>query len=222
MKPTHPLFAAAALLAALLTACGSPAASSQSPAAPQAAPPPSAQEAYAAFLAGDRTRLADPERWWVPDFGQDGLCYEYACLDLDGDGGQELVIQMVQDPSGYNGVFHWAEGQLHCWNSDGAEGSCRDHPLADGTMVRQMDFNGTTHYTLFRYESSGSTTELGDLFTRQERIPEDSPLPCPYYEADGTALTQEEFARQLDERVTQQLLPRSAWTALPAAPAPAS
>lgn len=44
--------------------------------------------AYDAFLSGDRTLLADgqDETWWIPDFQDDGMEYEYTCVDLSGDG----------------------------------------------------------------------------------------------------------------------------------------
>lgn len=40
--------------------------------------------AYSSFLSGDRTFLDDmqSEMWWIPDFQEDGMEYEYTCLDL--------------------------------------------------------------------------------------------------------------------------------------------
>lgn len=64
---------------------------------------------------------------------------EYVLLDLDGDGGAELVVQRVGQPALFNAVFHYGDGELSCWQYDIMETSCRDYPLRDGTMVRQYD-----------------------------------------------------------------------------------
>ena len=60
-------------------------------------------------------------------------------LDLDGDGGAELVVQMVAQPHQFNAVFHYGDGELSCWQYDIMEMSCRDYPLGDGAMVRQYE-----------------------------------------------------------------------------------
>ena len=95
----------------------------------------------------------------MPDFQQE-MEYEYVYMDLDQDAQEELVVQMADNPGGYNGVFYFADGRLICWNSDGTEMSGRDYPLQDGTMVRQYDWNGTQSYTLFHYQSDGEIKEL--------------------------------------------------------------
>lgn len=170
----------------------------------------SALAAYSALLAGNRTVPGD---MWIPEF-RDGLAYEYTYLDLDGDGGVELLVQMAGDPGGYNGVFHFADGVLVCWNSDAMEMSCRDYPLSDGTMVRQYDINGTRTYTLFRYQADGEREEISRLFAREELLSEDSAEPCPYYEIDGNAVDKAEFEKQLAALVTGRMLPSSAWTGI--------
>lgn len=143
----------------------------------------------------------------------DSFTYEYTYLDLDGDGEDELLIQMEDDPQGYNGVFHYEDGQLVCWNSDAVELSCWDSPLQNGYMVRQYHYNGTRSYTVFRYLPGGETEESSTLFARDELIPEDSTEPCPYYEVNGEEVTKEVFDRQV-ELITTKLLDRSAWTIL--------
>ena len=173
-----------------------------------------AQAAYTAFLSGDRALLGrDQEQTaWVPHFEDPSFSYEYTYLDLDGDGAPELLVQMEDDPCGYNGVFHFDGEKIRCWNSDFQEMSCRDVPLADGTMVRQYDYNGTRLYGIFSYRQDGERNELHTLFARDEAIPEDSGLPCPYYEVDGVALEEAEFERQLWELVGEKQLERSRWT----------
>ena len=80
---------------------------------------------YAAHLLG---RVGAIENWDA-----------YKDLDLDGDGGAELVVQMVEQPQQFNAVFHYGDGELSCWQYDIVEMSCRDYPLEDGAMVRQYD-----------------------------------------------------------------------------------
>ena len=176
------------------------------------------RELYEAFLAGDISLLdsTDRETWGLD--GEASVLFrgemEYAFLDLDGDGREELLVQWADSPAAYNGVFHGENGVLRCWQSDAAEGSCRDYPLRDGTMVRQYDYGGAGTYTLLRYRADGRTETVHVLYACTERIPEDGYAPCPYYEADGREVDEAEFARQLEQLVTGQLLDRSAWTAL--------
>ena len=59
-------------------------------------------------------------------------------LDLDGDGGAELVVQMVAQPHQFNAVFHYGDGELSCWQYDIMEMSCRDYPLGDGAWYGSM------------------------------------------------------------------------------------
>lgn len=168
--------------------------------------------AYGSFLSGDRSLLEDAKSWWIPDFQEEGLVYEYTCLDLDGDEVVELLVQMAGDPCGYNGVFHFEGDKLVCWNSDAVEMSCRDYPLSDGTMVRQYDFNGTRSYTLFRYQTNGKMEVISLLFAREELIPETSLEPCPYYEIGGTEVGKSTFEEQLAKLVTDRILEHPAWT----------
>lgn len=172
--------------------------------------------AYASFLSGDRELLESTqlEQWWIPDFQDKDIEYEYTYLDLDGDSVVELLIQMINDLSGYNAVFHFADGKLLCWNSDTTEVNCRDYPLSDGKMVRQYDYNGTRSYTIFRYRNNGETEEFMHLFAREELIPEDSTEPCPYYTIDGREVDKAVFEEKLAEVVTDRILEREDWTAL--------
>ncbi len=170
-------------------------------------------EAYATLLAGDQSlvTMGDVE-WWIPDFRNTGILeYEYTYMDLDGNGVVELLVQMVDDPAGYNGVFHYADGKLFCWNSDAMEGSCRDYPLVDGTMVRQYDNSGNPSYTIFSYSNSGEQEAIHTLFAREYLMPEDSTEPCPYYSIDGEEVTKEVFDAKLKEMITDKVLSREAW-----------
>jgi len=176
-------------------------------------------EAYSKFLSGDRTLLdkAQTEMWEIPDF-QDALIiqqteikYEYTYLDLDGDGVVELLVQLEDDPCGYNAVFHFDGKQILCWNSDIVEMSCRDYPLQNGVMVKQYDYSGTRSYTLFRYHSDGEKQIVSQLFARDELLDPDSEMPCPYYEIDETEIDKDEFDKQLDSLITKQMVNSTAW-----------
>lgn len=173
-----------------------------------------AQAAYADFLAGEETLIDDAQvdMWWIPDFRDGSLKYEYTYLDLNGDGISELIVQMEGDPAGYNGVFHFEDGRITCWNSDGVEMSSRSQPLDSGEMVREYEYNGTRSYTVFRYQGNGETEDISSFFAREELIPEDSTEPCPYYEIDGKEVDRDEFDERFGERVTGRLLDRSLWT----------
>ncbi len=172
-------------------------------------------EAYSDFMSGDRALLETTQGdvWWIPDFKDDIFEYEYTYMDLNKDGIVELIVQMVDDPSGYNAVFHYEDGKLFCWNSDSMEGSCRDYPLRNGTMVRQMDFNGTSSHAIFTYKSDGTMENETVFFARTELLPPDSSEPCPYYEVNGEEVDQSEYEEQLKALICDQLFERSDWLA---------
>lgn len=158
------------------------------------------QTAYESFLAGEISLFDenDQETWGLDSWKGIVLAggdLEYTYLDLDGDGTAELLVQRIDDPGSLNGVFHYAGGRLFCWQLDWMEGSCQDYPLADGTMVRQYDFNGTRSYTLFRYRADGGTDGLSSLFVREELVPLDSGAPCPYYAIDECKTDQADFEK---------------------------
>lgn len=181
-----------------------------------ASPEEQAKVIYTGFLEGNGVQLDEEQAamWWVPNFQGSELRYEYTLLDLSRDGVPELLVQLAEDPGGYNGVFHTEDGKLYCWNSDAAEMTCLDYPLNDGTMVRDYTFGGTRSYTIFRYTAAGETEELASFFAREERIPEDSPEPCPYYRVGETEVTRAEFETALQEQIGDHLLDRSAWNAI--------
>ncbi len=169
--------------------------------------------AYSDFMSGDRALLETTQGdvWWIPDFKDDIFEYEYTYMDLNKDGIVELIVQMVDDPSGYNAVFHYEDGKLICWNSDSMEGSCRDYPLRNGTMVRQMDFNGTSSLAIFTYKADGTIENETVFFARTELLPPDSNEPCPYYEVNGEEVDKSEYEKQLKSLISDQLFERSDW-----------
>ena len=73
-----------------------------------------ALQAFANLLSGDRTLLnsAQAEIWWIPDF-QDGVMkYEYTYMDLDGDDVAELLIQYdFNDTRSYTVFRYLANGE---------------------------------------------------------------------------------------------------------------
>ena len=192
------------LLALLLlpSACGAP---------PDSGPEDEAWAAYAALLAGDGTLLGDQAPYVEPYFVESaGL--EYLLMDLDGDGGEELLVQWADFPGGYNGVFHYQDGALSVWQNDGVEMSCRDFPLQDGTMVRQYDYGGGSSFRLFRYLPGGETENLTQLYTRTAPDHDGDLRPCPYYEIDGEETEEASFHDALRELVTDQLVPAGDWS----------
>lgn len=174
-----------------------------------------AREAYEAFLTGDLSLFAetDVQTWGLEAWTDTVLPYgelEYTLLDLDGDGTRELLIQWVDDPAAYNGVFHYESGHLFCWQNDMSDGACRDYPLQDGTMVRQYESGGSCTYTLFRYDAKGNIEETSSLFAREERLDPASTAPCPYYAIDGQEVPKPQFETRL-EQIGDHALLREAW-----------
>lgn len=183
--------------------------------APLSAEEEAARGAYSDLLSGDfslleRESLANPAQ--TSFYG----ALEYTFLDLDGDGVSELLLQRIDAPYNYNGVFHFDGGRITCWQDDAMETSCRDYPLQDGTMVRQYDVgtgpNRYSHlYTLFCYQSSGETSELTRLHVHEYTF-YDGTDSYNSYGIDDEELDEESFQSQFEELVTSRLLGRSAWT----------
>lgn len=178
-----------------------------------------ARAAYEKLLSGDLSLFDETERetWALDDWM--GLVLtpgeaEYAYLDLDGDGVEELLLQRAGDPGGYNGVFHYDGDRLFCWQNDGTEGSCRDYPLRDGTMVRQYDVMNAHIYTLFRYQEDGSEKVVGELFALEGSSPLGSAGGFPRYQVNGETVDLAEFEEGFATLITSRLLDSSAWTIL--------
>lgn len=179
-----------------------------------------AYAAYSSLLSGDISLLDDEQisTWglenWADYIQSDSLTYEYTYLDLDGDGINELLFQMENDPCGHNAVFHYADGRLVCWENDMVEATSGHYPLSDGAMVSQYDFIDNRSYTIFRYLPDGEWEVLFRLFMRESPTDEDSLERCPYYEINGTEVDQIIFEKQVEELITNRILPRSVWTTL--------
>ena len=172
--------------------------------------------AYAALLSGD-TALLNPSagaaQWWIPDFSDASTQYEYTYMDLNRDGVSELLVQLADDPEGYNGVFSFENGEVRCWNSDASEMNCRDYPLADGTMVRQYDFSGTVNHTIFRYRSGGEEENLAFFTVIEEWSDTKGFERRVRYMMDGEEVEKETYDVHFNDAVTGKLLDRSVWTA---------
>lgn len=228
----------ACLLAAVLTACaggveppalsGSPAPAplealkepaNSVPVSPPLSPAPVSAEALAAYralLAGEPGALDRPpgglelHQVTLPPAEE----LEYVLLDLDGDGGAELVVQRVGQPALFNAVFHYGDGELSCWQYDIMETSCRDYPLRDGTMVRQYDTGtGPTRYShlysLFRYLSDGETEETANLTIHEDTS--DGGVETLTYLLDNEEVDQDTFEVRFEELVESQLLSPEEW-----------
>lgn len=163
-----------------------------------------AHAAYEAFLAGDMSLLEPVEPGWAEHLALIiNAAMEYTYLDLDGDGVEELLLQCPNDPMSYNGVFHYRDGLLQCWQHDEVEMTCRDYPLRDGTMVQQY----RESYHLFRYQPDGSKKELTSLSAMLRSPDED----IYFYQVDGEDVDKAEFEQQLKALVTDRLLEREVW-----------
>lgn len=220
------------ILLGVLTACGQGQSAQSSPAAPTSevpipaaptqaptSPPEGDRAIFNALLSGDLSAVTNTDVWGSPPLGYEALELEYTTLDLDGDGICELLIQGVDDPCNYNGVFHADGTRLVCWQNDMMELSCRDYPLQDGTMVRQYDtLTGPSRYsqlyTLFRYQSDGSQETVAQLSVHEDTGADGNTSVT--YQVDGTEVEQADFESEFQALITGRLLERAAWTPVPA------
>ncbi len=171
--------------------------------------------AYGALLSGDTTLLnptAGAAEWWIPDFNDKNMKYEYTYMDLNKDGVSELLVQMVESPEGYNGVFSFENGEVRCWNSDAAEMNCRDYPLVDGTMVRQYDFADTVSHTLFRYRSGGEEEIISFFTVSEEWVDVQGSERRSRCTVDGEEVEKEDFDVQFNNLIACKLPERSIWS----------
>lgn len=159
--------------------------------------------------------VVNADMWGCPPLDVAQVPLEYTTLDLDGDEVCELLIQGVDNPCDYNGIFHWDGSQLTCWQNDLSEMSCRDYPLQDGTMVRQYD-TGTgperysNLYTLLRYLPDGTTETVATLAIHEETALDGSISIT--YQIDGSTVDPSNFKTEFDRLITGRLLERTAWT----------
>ena len=165
------------------------------------------------FLNGDRSLLkkGQEDEWFIPDFLEDGLCYEYTFLDLDGDGIEEMPVQMEDSPGDFNSVFHVEDGKVVCWYSDSMEVVCFDYPLKNGSMVNEYNYNGSISYHIFKYLPNGKMEQKTFLYVREEPAYNDDTQKYPVYEINDNEVSRDEFKATLKEQVTDQMLDRKNW-----------
>lgn len=175
-----------------------------------------AKAAFGLLLSGDTSLLADASvgrllaETILPTGG-----LEYALLDLDGDGVEELTLQYENDPRSFNAVFRYAGGKIDCFVCDVADGAHWEYPLRDGTMVHRYEESGVKGWTLFRYRPDGTHEDLTAIVGRSEPLPGDGVSHYPYYSIDGGEVDEATFDRRLQELVENRELTRAAWTLLP-------
>lgn len=179
-----------------------------------------AEKAYAAFLSGDISMFDSSEKeMWALDVWTDTILpyggLEYTYLDLDGDSIPELLVQYENDPCIYNGVFHYSGRKLYCWQNDFSEGSSRDYPLKDGTMVHQYKKTNVIVYEIFRYNSDGEPEQISHLMAFGNCMSDDTVVPehGEYITYEGE-VDYSVFVEKLNETVMDKILDRSAWTAI--------
>lgn len=124
---------------------------------------------YRKFLLGDRT-LVDESQAKIPDFHDSSARHYYVYSDLDGDGGNELVIRSYGAPDDYFGVFHYEEDRITCWYSDFDEDAFY-YLLQDGTVVREYNnYPDEESYTIFRFGSDGSMEDVSESLDAEQLI----------------------------------------------------
>lgn len=164
------------------------------------------------ILDGDKSVLDESqESWPVPDFKNDKFTYEYLFMDLDGDGQDEMLVQMEDEPQGFMAIFHQKDDKVACWMLDDLEMTCFDYPLDDGSMVEEYDYGGAISYHIYRYNSDGEKEYLTELFIREE-VGNDETVECPDYRIDVYKATKEEFEAKRKELILDHTIDASAWT----------
>ena len=171
-------------------------------------------EAFFNFMNGDRSCL--DEGWhnkaYIPDFKNDIFDYEYIFLDIDEDGADELIIQMENDPGGYNAVFNYDNGIIECWCNDSVEISCYSSPLKNGNMVLKYMYGNSTSYLVFKYNEIGVTEDIESLYIRESADFEDDESDYPQYQKNEQKTDKDTFENDLKELITDQEFERSDWT----------
>lgn len=166
---------------------------------------------YISLMQGESTLLNDPElaTFWettILPFSE----LEYTLMDLDKDGISELIVQTVDDPSSYQGVFAYKEGRIDCWQSDSTENTAFNYPLTDGTMVHQYNYDQTQTYRLFHYNTKGEEITITQLFT--QTLADDRNVENVIYEIDGKITDAKQFEAVVSEQITEKRLPKEVWT----------
>ena len=179
-----------------------------------------AHETYQMFFDEDFSILDEStvDRGWFEDVSENGWGekYEYVFMDLDGDGIDELLIQLIDDPHHFNAAFHYEDRHIICWFFDTMEINCYDYPLKNGTMVTEYDYASSISYHVFHYLPNGDAEVEKYFYTIEEPFfeDEDDTSEYPIYQIDNEDVTKEEFEKQLQEYVLDEQLDRSDWTLL--------
>ena len=171
-------------------------------------------EAFLKFMNGDRACLEEgwQNKAYIPDFQNDIFDYEYIFLDIDEDGEDELMIQMENDPGGYNAVFNYDNGSIECWSNDSVEITCYSYPLKNGNMVLKYMYGYSTSYLVFKYSEFGSMEEIESLYIREKADFEFDDGDYPQYQKNELKTDKETFESDLKNLITDQEFERSDWT----------
>lgn len=168
------------------------------------------------FIDGDMSVLEEnqKEEWFIPDFNDGSFEYEYTLLDLDGDGENEMIVQMKDEPQGFSAVFNAESGKVYCWGSDSVEMNCYEYPLDNGMMVSEYDYDGAVSYSIYSYEPDGECNHISELFIREVPASNNDTVKYPDYRIDDKEVTKEEFEKELKALIGDHKLDRSSWTAM--------
>ena len=173
-----------------------------------------ADELLIRFIEGDVSVLEEnqKEEWFIPDFNDGSFEYEYTLLDLDGDGENEMIVQMKDEPQGFSSVFNAECGKVYCWGSDSVEMNCYEYPLDNGMMVSEYDYDGAVSYSIYSYEPDGVCKHISELFIREVPASNNAAVKYPDYRIDDKEVTKEEFGKELKAAIGDHRLDRTSWT----------
>jgi len=125
------------------------------------------------LLSGDFSVMDDQTLREEAELAFTAFDWEYALLDLDGDGQKELFLRGQGSP--FYLIFHEQDGELEYWDGDlTGRADKRRTLLTDGAMVLEDLYPGCAVddnyyrydfcYTFSRYGSDGQCSEVGHLY----------------------------------------------------------
>ncbi|WP_022765950.1 hypothetical protein [Butyrivibrio sp. XPD2006] len=172
-----------------------------------------ADELLTRFIEGDVSVLEEnqKEEWFIPDFNDGSFEYEYTLLDLDGDGENEMIVQMKDEPQGFSAVFNAERDKVYCWGSDSVEMNCFEYPLDNGMMVSEYDYDGAVSYSIYAYDTTGEAKHISLLFIREVPASNNAAVKYPDYRIDDKEVTKEEFGKELKAAIGDHRLDRTSW-----------
>lgn len=131
--------------------------------------------------------------------------WEYALLDLTGDGTEELFLRPA-DTEYIHFIFTVREDDIQLLDSKQVGMYYWYEPLSTGELLQTYRYDGTYTYTLYRLSDDGSLQPTGEEWSyRYEASSWREELEVPSWSHNGQPLSQEDFETEFSSSVTEAL-----------------